>query len=72
MLAQLAADKGSINAAENNEAIGDDIAVTENMTVIDAAGRLVTPGCIDAHCHIGLHETAISWEGKDVNEKSDW
>ena len=27
-------------------------------TVIDAEGRLVTPGCVDAHCHIGLDNEA--------------
>lgn len=29
-------------------------AVPADCKVIDAAGRLVTPGLIDAHCHIGL------------------
>ncbi len=43
----------------------------EGMTVIDAAGRLVTPGCVEAHCHIGVHNSAVRWEGMDFNEKSD-
>ncbi len=30
----------------------------ENEEVIDAAGKNVYPGLIDAHCHIGLHEQA--------------
>ena len=51
-------------------AIGD-VSAPADATVIDAEGRLVTPGCIDAHCHIGLSETAIRWEGSDINEKSD-
>ena len=33
--------------------------------VIDAEGRLVTPGCVEAHCHIGVHNTAMRWEGAD-------
>jgi imidazolonepropionase-like amidohydrolase len=41
------------------------------MTVIDAEGRLVTPGCVDAHCHIGVHNSAMRWEGADFNERSD-
>ncbi|MBE6650103.1 MAG: hypothetical protein E7613_02200 [Ruminococcaceae bacterium] len=41
------------------------------MTVIDAHGRLVTPGCVEAHCHIGVDNTAMRWEGADYNEKSD-
>ena len=51
--------------------INPEIQPTNDMVVIDAKGRLVTPGCVEAHCHIGLHNTAIRWEGIDVNEKSD-
>ena len=39
--------------------------------VIDAQGRLVTPGCVDAHCHIGLDNEGMGWEGHDYNEITD-
>ena len=52
-------------------AVGKDLAVPEHAEVIDAQGRLVTPGCVDAHCHIGLHNEAMRWEGMDYNEASD-
>ena len=39
--------------------------------VIDAEGRLVTPGCVEAHCHIGLDNEAMGWEGHDYNEIAD-
>lgn len=60
--------------------IGDDgkiitvaefIPVPEGCQVIDAQGRLVTPGCVDAHCHIGLDNEAVGWEGMDYNEMVD-
>ena len=60
--------------------IGDDgkilrlsqtIEAPEGCQVIDAQGRLVTPGCVDAHCHIGLDNEAVGWEGKDYNEIVD-
>ncbi len=59
--------------------IGDDgkiLAVGENLeaqgaTVIDAQGHLVTPGCVDAHCHIGLDNEGMGWEGHDYNEAVD-
>ena len=51
--------------------VGKQIEETADMTVIDAQGRLVTPGCVEAHCHIGLSESAMRWEGSDVNERSD-
>jgi len=43
----------------------------EGAHVIDAGGRLVTPGCVDAHCHIGLDNQAMGWEGRDYNEIVD-
>lgn len=39
-----------------------------NAKVIDAHNRYVTPGIIDPHCHIGIYEEAIGFEGLDVNE----
>lgn len=51
--------------------VAENIAVPENCQVIDAQGRLVTPGCIDAHCHIGLDNEAVGWEGMDYNEIVD-
>ena len=52
-------------------AVAAEIAAPAGAAVIDAGGRLVTPGCIDAHCHIGLDNQAVGWEGKDYNEMVD-
>ena len=52
-------------------AVAQEIAAAEGVTVIDAEGRLVTPGCVDAHCHIGLDNEACGWEGRDYNEIVD-
>ena len=52
-------------------AVGKDLSAPENATVIDAAGKLVTPGCVDAHCHIGLDNEGMGWEGRDYNEIVD-
>ena len=52
-------------------AVGADINAPEGAQVIDAEGRLVTPGCVEAHCHIGLHNEAVGWEGRDYNEIVD-
>lgn len=51
--------------------VGSGAPAEKGCTVIDAEGKLVTPGCVDAHCHIGLHNTAMRWEGADYNERSD-
>lgn len=52
-------------------AIGKDIPVPQEAQVIDAGGRLVTPGCVEAHCHVGLHNQCLRWEGADYNETTD-
>ncbi|NLW02895.1 MAG: amidohydrolase [Clostridiaceae bacterium] len=39
--------------------------------VIDAAGMVLMPGLVDAHCHIGMVEDGIGFEGDDVNEMAD-
>lgn len=36
--------------------------------VIDVAGKTVTPGIVDPHCHVGLFEESIGFEGSDGNE----
>ncbi len=51
--------------------VGTEMPETPDMTVIDAEGRLVTPGCVEAHCHIGVHNSGMRWEGKDYNESCD-
>ena len=57
-------DNGKITA------IGQNIVAPEGAQVIDAEGRLVTPGLVEAHCHIGLHDAMLRWEGADYNEKT--
>ena len=52
-------------------AVGELKDIPEGVQVIDAAGALVTPGCVDAHCHIGLDNEAMGWEGMDYNEMVD-
>lgn len=52
-------------------AVGTDLTAPKDAQVIDAQGRLVTPGCVDAHCHIGLDNQAMGWEGRDYNEIVD-
>ena len=64
---------GSILLGDDGKiaAIGADIEVPAGAEIIDAEGKLVTPGCVEAHCHIGLHNEAVGWEGRDYNESAD-
>jgi imidazolonepropionase-like amidohydrolase len=47
---------------------GPGLEVPAGAEVVDAAGKWVLPGFIDAHAHLGLHEEAEGWAGSDVNE----
>ncbi len=51
-------------------AVGRKLKAPANCRVIDARGLLVTPGLVEAHCHVGLHGEASRWEGNDINESS--
>ena len=82
----IAADEGKIIAlgddkaalAELEQRIGAEAADagatgTESTCaeVIDAKGSYVLPGFVDAHCHIGMWEDSVGFEGDDGNEMTD-
>lgn len=39
--------------------------------VVDARGMYALPGVVDAHCHIGMFEDGMGFEGDDGNEATD-
>ena len=51
-------------------AIGEHLEVA-GAEVMDASGRDVYPGFVDAHSHLGLDGYGIGFEGQDYNEGSD-
>ena len=53
------------------KAVGADLAVPAEAEVIDAQGKYVLPGIIDAHTHIGIFEQGIGFEGADGNERTN-
>lgn len=65
-------DKGDI-LIENGRivAVGEGLEAPADAEVLDVEGRMVMPGMIDAHCHLGMWEDAIGFEGADGNEAVD-
>lgn len=51
-------------------AVGTDVSVPADAEVIDAEGRWITPGIIDAHSHLGIYPTPLLPSNIDLNEKT--
>jgi imidazolonepropionase-like amidohydrolase len=66
-------DEGWILAEDGKiEAFGDMRSVPgHDGEVIDVQGRVIIPGIIDAHCHVGMEEDSLGFEGNDLNESTD-
>ncbi len=45
--------------------------IINDARVIDASGKHVYPGFVEAHCHLGLDGYAQGFEGQDYNEATD-
>jgi imidazolonepropionase-like amidohydrolase len=58
-------DDGAIRA------LGTDVRVPDGAERVDATGKVVLPGLVDAHTHLGVHEEAEGWAGEDTNEMTD-
>jgi imidazolonepropionase-like amidohydrolase len=56
---------GKIAAVE-----GPGFTVPDGIDVVDATGKWVLPGFIDAHAHAGVSEEAEGWAGQDTNERT--
>ncbi|WBU38366.1 amidohydrolase [Homoserinibacter sp. YIM 151385] len=57
-------ERGTITAVGSRE----QVAVPDGARIVDAAGRWVLPGFIEAHGHVGIHEEGVGVEGNDTNE----
>lgn len=51
--------------------VSKDLIKMEKEEVIELNGEFVYPGFIDAHCHMGLYEWGMGFEGADGNEMTD-
>jgi len=48
--------------------IGPNLSYPADAEIIDATGKNVMPGLIDAHTHLGIFEEGVMSEGDDTNE----
>lgn len=52
-------------------ALGTDVAVPDDATVLDVDGAQVTPGLVDAHVHLGVHPEGDGNAASDTNEMTN-
>jgi imidazolonepropionase-like amidohydrolase len=52
-------------------AVGEEVSAPEDAEVIDASGRFVIPGLVEAHCHVSLFADGIDPRFFDGNEMTD-
>ncbi|WP_408955565.1 amidohydrolase [Natroniella sp. ANB-PHB2] len=50
--------------------VGSEVEISVDADIIDVEGKVVMPGLIDAHTHLGIWEEGIGESGADGNEKS--
>lgn len=62
---QVLIDKGKIITVD------ECVDLTVGCETIDAKGGYIMPGIIDAHCHIGMWEDGMGFEGADGNEMTN-
>ncbi|MGM0411514.1 MAG: amidohydrolase [Bacillota bacterium] len=48
--------------------LGKNIEIPKKASIIDVENKIVTPGLIEAHSHLGISESGIGASGQDTNE----
>jgi imidazolonepropionase-like amidohydrolase len=65
-------EKGTIILRDGKiEAVGANVTAPSGARVIDATGKQVFPGFIDANCHVGLSEVSQVTSTVDISEETD-
>lgn len=65
-------ENGSILIADGKiKEVGKNIVAPLDAEIIDAGSRMVLPGFVDGHSHVGMWEEGIGFEGSDGNEAVD-
>ena len=65
-------DHGTVLVVDGTiTAVGTDVPIPSGVEVVDATGRWVLPGLVDAHAHVGVHEEGEGTAGNDTNEMTD-
>jgi imidazolonepropionase-like amidohydrolase len=66
-------ESGTVLVDESGKiaAVGAGLAVPAGAAVLDAGGRTLTPGLVDAYTHLGLVNQGQGWAGDDADEATE-
>src|SRR5436309_1993743 len=68
-------ERGAVLIGDDGKIAGvgpeSDLRAPEGVEIVDAFGKVITPGFIDAHTHVGIGEMSVGREGSDTNESTD-
>ncbi|MEU0947508.1 amidohydrolase [Streptomyces canus] len=66
-------ERGTVVMADGRiEAVGDEnLAIPPGTEIVDAHGRWILPGLVDAHTHLGTLEDGEGWAGDDHDEATE-
>ncbi|MEA1973394.1 MAG: amidohydrolase [Candidatus Cloacimonadota bacterium] len=65
-------EKGSIVIKNGKiEQVGKNVKIPKDCKIIDLEGKYITPGFIDAHCHVGIFNEGTGEIGNDGNDYSN-
>jgi len=64
-------DSGTLLFDDKIRSVGTSVEISKGTKIIDAKGKYVVPGFIDAHTHQGLFDGTIGWAGTDGNEMTN-
>ena len=59
---------GSVAIKDNKILMVGDFEIPENAEIVDCSGKHITPGFIDAHCHVGVFNEGLGDMGNDGND----
>ncbi|MDF2686106.1 MAG: amidohydrolase, partial [Clostridia bacterium] len=64
-------DIGQCHNIGQSDETNEDRKLKTDIEIIDLQGKLVFPGFIDGHTHLGMWEDSAGFEGDDGNEDTD-
>ena len=63
--------KGTLLVDEGKIIAVGSVDIPNNARIIEIPGKIITPGLIDAHSHLGATQEGVNWQEADINEATD-